>query len=119
MDNLQFMIAQGSTPRIEFALPFDLTSADVISVVVVQSDTIVREFGKNYTPPPNTSNGSTLEIDVDDASVLALNLSQADTLILAPGDAEIQIRVKTSDGADTFFPITGAVVRAYKKGVLS
>ena len=118
MDNHQFMIAQGSTPRLEFAFPFELDANDVISVVIAQQDKIVREFAKNYTPPPYSFSGSTLEI-TEDASVLALNMSQADTLALTPGDAEIQIRIKTSGGADTYFPIPGEVIKAYKEGVLS
>lgn len=119
MDNHLFIIARGSTPRIEFGFPFELSESDVISVVMAQRDSIVREIGKNYVPPPFSSNGSTLEISDEDASVLALQMSQADTLALTAGDCEIQIRVKTADGADTFIPVPGAVVKSYKEGVLS
>ena len=61
----------------------------------------------------------TLTISDDDASVMLLAMSQADTLALTPGDAELQIRIKTSAGTDTFVPLVGAVLKAYKTGVIS
>ena len=45
-------------------------------------------------------------------------MSQADTLALAAGDVELQLRIKNSVGADTFRPLTGRVGPARKEDVI-
>ena len=51
--------------------------------------------------------------------MLVLAMTQADTLSLTPGDVELQVRIKTNDGADTYEPLIGAVMKAKKGGVIS
>ena len=120
MDNLQFMIAQGSTPRIELAFPFEVDVDDVVYVSLAQSDTVRREWTMNGDAAGIGIAGTgTLEISADDDSVMVLTMTQADTLALTPGDAEMQVRIKTTDGADTFMPLVGAVVKAHKTGVIT
>ena len=45
-------------------------------------------------------------------------MTQADTLRLSPGDAEIQLRVRSTSGAETFAPLVGVIGRAHKTGVI-
>ena len=121
MDNLQFKIAQGSTPILELAFPFEVDGDhDVVYVDIAQGDKVKREWHKNGSAAAAGIAGTgTLTVSEDDASVMLLSMSQADTLALTPGDAELQIRVKTSTGTDTFVPLVGAVLKAYKQGVIS
>ena len=124
MDNHQFMIAQGSTPRIELALPFEFPdSGGVAFVTFSQQDKNVLEYGLNGTATAAIVGTGSLTRDSDDKSILVLSMTQADTLGLSVGDAELQVRVKTTDGgqtfADTFAPLTGAIVKAHKTGVIS
>ncbi len=120
MNNLNFMITQGSTPRIEMGLPFDFPeSGGKAFATISQGGKAVLEYGLNGTPTATIAGSGTLTVSDDDASVLALRMTQTDTLTLTEGDAELQVRVKTSDGADTFLPIVGEVVAASKRGVIS
>ena len=119
MDNLQFMIAQGSTPRLEMELPFEFPAGGKAFATFSQGDRNVLEYGLNASATAAIAGSGTLAVSSDDDSVLALTMTQADTFVLTPGDAELQIRVKTSDGADTFVPLVGAVLKAHKTGVIS
>ena len=120
MDNLQFMIAQGSTPRIELALPFEADGdTDVVYVTFNQDDKNVLEYSMNGTATAAIAGAGTLAVSDEDDSVLVLTMTQADTLRLTPDDVELQVRIKTDAGADTFFPLVGAVVKSYKTGVIA
>ena len=48
----------------------------------------------------------------------AVRDQQADTLALAAGDVELQLRIKNDVGADTFRPLCGRVGRALKEGTI-
>lgn len=119
MDQLQFIIAQGSTPRLELALPFRFPDGGKAFVTFSQLGTNVLEYGLNGTPTPAIAGTGQLTVDSSDKSMLVLEMEQADTLKLSPGDIELQVRVKTTDGADTFEPLVGAVLKAKKGGVIA
>ena len=119
MNQLHFSIAQGSTPRIKLLLPFDLTSGSVAFATFAQGNKAVLEYGFNGTPTAAIAATGTLALNLDDTSVLVLNMTQDDSLSLQAGEAELQIRVKTTAGAYTFFPIPGVVIRAIKTEVIS
>lgn len=110
MDNLQFMIAQGSTPYVELELPFDMPEGAEAVVSIQQKNTVRLEYDLS---------DDELAIDGNDRSILGLSMTEHDTFVLAVGDAEIQVRVKTDDGVDTFKPIPGVIVPAYNKEVMT
>lgn len=114
----QFLIAQGSTPWLELCLPLELTNSTVIYVDICQGRDIVIEYNKNGTTDLDIKGDGTLSIDEDDATVLILSMTQGDTLRLIEGETEIQVRVKTGDGADTLIPVWGMTVPAYKGGTI-
>lgn len=120
MDNHQFTITQGSTPTLELALPFELDAGGTAFVTFSQGDQNVLEYGLNGTPSPAYIAGTgTLSRDVNDHSLLIIKMTQADSLKLTPGDAELQVRVKTADGADTFMPLVGEIIKSHKTGVIT
>lgn len=123
MDQLNFIIPQGSTPRIEMGLPFELPDGSTAYATFSQADRSVLEYAYNGTATPSIAGTGSLTRDADDKSLLILAMSQADTLGLKPGDAELQIRVKTTISgesfADTFASIPGVIVKAHKLGVIS
>lgn len=119
MDNHQFIIAQGSTPTLELALPFELDAGDTAFVTFSQGDQNVLEYGLNGTATTAIAGTGTLSRDVNDHSLLIIKMTQADSLKLTPGDAELQVRVKTADGADTFMPLVGEIIKSHKTGVIT
>ena len=124
MDQLQFVIAQGSTPRIELLLAFEFPdSGGKAFVTFSQGGVNVLEYGLNGTATPAIAGTGQLTVDSSDRSMLVLAMTQADTLSLKPGDVELQVRIKTTDGVDTFAdtyePLIGAVLKAKKGGVIS
>lgn len=118
MNHRVFMIAQGSTPTLELQLPFEAPRNAVAYVTITQEDEPVLEYALNASPTASIKGGGKLIFDVDDRSVLLLTMTQADTLKLVNGDVELQVRIRTNDGADTFYPIPGGVVQARKGGVI-
>lgn len=110
MDNLRFMIAQGSTPHLELVLPFELEELDDAIVTIRQDGKNVLKYQKSQV------NGC--EVDSADSAILRVHMSQEDTLSLSVGDAEIQLRVRRGDDIDTFLPVPGVVVPSYNKEVL-
>ena len=119
MDQLQFIIAQGSTPRLELALPFRFPDGGKAFVTFSQGEKDVLEYGLNGTATPAIAGAGSITVNSNDKSMLVLEMTQADTLLLTPGDIELQVRVKTTDGADTFEPLVGAVLKAKKGGVIA
>lgn len=120
MDNLNFRIAQGSTPRLELEIPFQLPDSGVKAYVTFsQGGVNVLEYALNGTPTPAIAGTGTLSVDSSDHSVLVLAMTQSDTLGLDAGDAELQVRLITPDGADTFAPIVGEIIKSKKGGVIS
>ena len=120
MDNLNFRIAQGSTPRLELELPFQLPDSGVKAFVTFsQGGVNVLEYGLNGTPTPAIAGTGTLSVDSSDMSMLILTMTQTDTLGLEAGDIELQVRLKTPDGVDTFEPLVGEVIKGKKGGVIS
>lgn len=119
MDNKQFVITQGSTPSLEMCLPFEMPGSGTAFATFSQGDAAVLEYGLNGTPTAGIAGTGTLALDTEDSSMLVLSMSQTDTLSLTHGDVELQVRVKTDDGADTYFPLIGEVIRAAKQGVIT
>lgn len=121
MNNLRFLLTQGATPTIELVMPLELAADDAAVVTIRQGDTDVLEYGLNAEALADIAGSGTLAFadDGTDTSVLLLNMTQADTLRLTVGDAELQLRIATDEGADTFLPVVGAVGPAFRKGALT
>ena len=113
----QFLIFRGSTPTLALQLPFSPASTDVVFVTFSQRDLVLLEYARNGTPSP--AGAGTLSLSEDEPDTLLLEMTQADTLRLLAGDCRLQVRVKTDEGADTFFPVTGCVGEALKEGVIA
>ena len=118
MDHLMYAIARGSTPTLELELPFELPVASVCYATFSQDDKPVLEYSVNGKPSSGIRGAGTLTIDPDDPSILLLAMTQSDTLVLERGDADLQVRVRTYNGADTFLPLHGEIVQAQKEGVI-
>ena len=114
MEESQFLFFRGSTPTLELVLPLRLSYDDVIYLTLCQGGRPVLEYALNGSPAwPGSGE---LRRDEADENVLLLTMSQADTLALAHGDCELQLRLRTADGADTFAPCFGWVGQARRKG---
>ena len=116
----QFYVFQGSTPRLEIVLPLEIDAAsDIVYATMDQMDQSVLEYRINGT---NRSGmvvpAGAMAVDETDADTIIIQMAQEDTLRLIPGEVLLQIRVKTSDGADTLIPIPGYVGKAQKPGTI-
>jgi hypothetical protein len=110
----QFFFFRGSTPTLELSLPFAPEAEDAACLTLAQDGTTVLE----YALGGGTSAQGSMVPAEDDPSVLLVHMTQADTLRLRAGDCELQLRVRTAEGADTFFPIFGQIGEARKQGVI-
>ena len=121
MDNLNFRIAQGSTPRLELELPFQLPDSGVKAYVTFsQGGVNVLEYSyPSGSATPAIAGTGELNVDAHGRAGFILEMTQADTFSLAAGDVELQVRLKTPDGVDTFEPLVGEVMKAKKGGVIS
>lgn len=119
MNNLNFLIFQGTTPTLELVLPFEMDPDDAAVATFRQGNMNRLEYGYNADVGVVVRGTGALTLQDDDNSVLLLEMTQADTLKLSEGDVEIQLRVSTQDGADAFAPIIGAVGPAFRKGELT
>ena len=109
----QFCFFRGSTPAVELLLPMDCTAQDVLYATFSQGDRTVVEYAQNGQPDrPGTG---TMETE---GRLVRLQMSQQDTLAFDCGDCELQLRIKTEDGADTFFPLWGIVGPVRKEGLI-
>ncbi len=119
MKHPQFMFFQGSTPTLCFAIPYEIGEGDKVYATFSQDGKTVTEYtcnGTAYDPAP----GGSLAPDEDNAAVLRISMTQADTFLFAEGDCEMQLRVlKTGERADTLFPVHGYVGAAQKGTVIS
>lgn len=114
----QFVIPQGSAPWLYIGVPLTLDGSDVIYLDLCQHGEPVVEYNQNGITRQTLLGEGTLAIDEDEADTLVLHMTQADTLRLETGEVELQIRVRTDDGADTLIPAFGAVMAAYKRGTI-
>lgn len=118
MDHLMFAIARGSTPTLELELPFAAPLNSIVYATISQDDHPVLEYGINADASAGISGSGSFAFDDADSSVLLIRMTQTDTLALTAGDVELQVRIRTYDGADTFLPLYGHVVEAIKEGVI-
>lgn len=118
MKRPQFLFFQGSTPTLAFMLPYTPEESDVIYATFSQAGKTVTEYtlnGAPATPPPT----GTLSIDSARPSVILISMTQADTLLFAPDNCELQLRILKENGsADTLFPVRGCVGKAQKTEVI-
>ena len=114
MRSPQFWIFRGSTPTLELELPFPAAPEDVIYLTLSQGSEPRVEYAINGTPDPY-STGS-LAISPEDPRLLVAGFTQRDTLNLRAGDCSLQVRIRTSEGADTFLPLRGFVGEVQKGG---
>lgn len=110
----QFQIMQGQECYLYLSCPIDLTDCTKIYLTIVQDGKVFGEFSELNA----LSEYGEISIDDEESTDLVLHLTQAATLDLNAGECEIQIRVKTSDGADTFLPVWGMVGKAFTGGEL-
>ncbi len=109
----QFIFYRGSTPTLELELPMALTGAETAWVTLSQQGQTVLDYAMHAQG--QTGEGSLSLCDTDPC-LLLVQLTQADTLALDHGDCELQLRLRTADGADTFAPCFGWVGQARRKG---
>ena len=112
----QFFLFRGSTPTLELGLPLALGAADTAYLTLAQNGGKVLEYAFNGQQALSVQ-GVLAPLDTDPRT-LAVSMTQADTLRLQAGDCELQLRVKTAEGADTFFPLFGQIGEARKDGVI-
>lgn len=110
----QFLLFRGSTPVLELALPVSPEATDRLYLTFCQNDTPVLELARNGTPSPAGSGSLTLS-DREPGLLLA-SLTQTDTLKLQTGSCRLQVRIRTDEGADVFFPVDGYVGETLKEG---
>ncbi len=110
----QFFFFRGSTPVLELALPFALEAGDAAVLTLAQDGWTVLE----YSLSGSTGVGGTMAPAEDDPTLLLVEMTQADTLRLQTGDCELQLRVRTDAGAETFCPVFGQIGQARKQGVI-
>ncbi len=110
----EFLFFRGSTPTLELVLPLAVGYSDTVYLTLSQGGRPVVEYAMNGSPSPAGS--GTLRRAEEDENVLLLTMTQADTLALQTGDAELQLRLKNDVGADTFRPLTGRVGPTLKEG---
>ena len=112
----QFFFFRGSTPTLELALPFALGAGDAAYLTLSQDGLNPLEYAYNGQQASYVQ-GSLTPLE-EDPKTLAVSMTQADTLRLQAGDCELQLRVKTDQGADAFFPIFGQIGETRKEGVI-
>ena len=112
----RFLFFRGSTPTLELELPRELRDGDVVYLTFAQKGKRVLEYAINGRPSP-AGTGSLIR-STEDGSLLLVGMSQADTLRLAAGDCELQLRVRSGDEAEVFPPIRGAVGQVRNQEVI-
>lgn len=118
MSRYDTTLIQGSTPTMDLEFPFSIPdSGAAVVVTIVQEERTVLEYAYGTSPTPAVAASGRLTRSEEDG-VMVLEMTQADTFHLAPGDIEIQCRIRTDDGADTFAPLLGRVLEAFNKEVL-
>ena len=117
MDKERFLFFRGSTPTLELVLPLAVGASDTVFLTLAQDGRPILEYALNGSPSP--AGTGTLRRDETDENVLLLTLSQADTLALASGSVELQLRLKNDVGADSFRPVTGRIGPVLKEGVIA
>jgi len=116
MEEALFLFFRGSTPTLELVLPLEVGPSDVVYLTLSQGGQPVVEYALNGVASP--AGTGQLSRSEEDYNVLLLFMSQADTLALAAGDVELQLRLKNQVGADTFRPLFGRVGPARRAGVI-
>jgi hypothetical protein len=119
----EFCVSRGSTPCLEVGMPLELENSDVIYATFAQDRSALLEYNLNGSADASTPAASgSMEIDEDDATILRICMTQADTLAFETGEVVLSIRIKRTDEedtlADTLKPITGMVFPAIKEGVI-
>ena len=116
MNETQFLFYRGSSPTLELVLPLAVGPEDTVYLTFAQGGRPVVEYALNGTPSP-AGTGS-LRRDEQEENVLLLCMSQRDSLALQSGEAELQLRLCNSVGADTFRPLFGRIGPARKEGLI-
>lgn len=116
----KFRIPRGATPTLELQLPIDVSTGTwVVYVTFVQNHSVVLEYALNGTPSASSASPGSVSVDSQDGNTLLVDMTQADTLLLSPGDVELQVRIKSPAGlADTFLPEHGVVINNLKGGAI-
>ena len=104
----QFAVWQGTDFSLEVRLPYELASGDAAVATLSQGFVPVLEYRLNVEAAESAPEGR-IVVDSEDAHVLRIEMTQADTLQLAAGEVELQVRVRTDEGAETFAPVLGMI----------
>ena len=110
----QFVLPRGGSPTLELELPFTPGPEDVISLTVSQAGVPVLEYTQNCS----SDFGAQGSLSAEEDGLLLVHMTQADTLRLETGECDLQLRIRTEDGADVFPLIRGAVSTLRRQGVL-
>lgn len=110
----QFLISRGSTPTLELFLPMTPARNDKIYLTFSQNGRTTLELSRNGSAIP-AGTGS-LTLSEEEPGLVLASLTQDDTLMLKAGDCRMQLRIRGSEGADAFFPLTGYVEDVLKEG---
>lgn len=115
-DKVLFRVNQGTDYGLEIALPYEIGADDPVVVTVAQGGAEALRYHRNDVDAADPPTGEILLSE--DGMTLTVAMTQADTLRLDAGDAEVQVRVKTADGAETFDAVRGIVGAAVYTGEL-
>ncbi len=110
----QFVFFRGSTPTLELELPLTLAEGDAVYATFAQGGETVLEYAWGGTAQI-APEGSLTRSGTEDR-VLLLQMTQADTLRFRSGECELQLRIRTAAGADSFPPCLGLVGGIRKEG---
>ena len=108
-----FFFFRGCSPVLELWLPLSLDEQSVLCATFSQGGQIMLECVQNV----QSHSRSEIAPEVD-GRMVRLALTEQETMDFLPGDCELQLRVRTEAGSDTFFPLCGAVGQARKEGGL-
>lgn len=116
METPRMLFFRGSTPTLELELPLELTDEDTAFLTISQQSEPVLEYAMNATPSPAAQ--GRMYLCPNNPRLLLVEMAQADTVRCLAGDCELQLRIKTEFGADTFYPIRARVGQMRKEGVI-
>ena len=116
MEAREFLFFRGSSPTLELVLPLAVAPEDAAVLSFSQGGEPVLVYAMNDQAQSRAT--GRLHRDEAEENVLLLEMSQRDTLALASGHVELQLRVANALGADTFHPLQGLVGPTLYEGMI-
>lgn len=112
-----FLIYRGSSPTLELRMPKPMDPTDTVFLTLAQAGLRVVEYAWNGTPVQPGDGSLSPAPGRDD--LLLLRMTQGDTLRLAAGDCELQLRMRDENGIRVLPLLHGAVGEVRKQEVIS